>query len=212
MADNFVCIGQTFLKIKPIDRIEEIEACKKDLIPLAMDYAKLKVKEITKSITAEEKKELDSVIEETKAKVSASKMERYDELGMDHFWTLSVCETGFYLVTIPNQEKDIFVRESFTSVDKLLEYYRSLDDIILNAPFVGKKLHPGYGSNAYILYDIGDQLLGILLDKGDNPIGPVLAIKKGSKKIYYEDESIPELNDPEIIRNYVRILKNRGNN
>ena len=208
MAENYIFIGQTFLKVKPIDRLREMQMCAEDMYDLAEDYTRLAKKG---TLSDNEKKELDSIVDEFGAKCSFLKGDRYDETGMDHFWTLTVSEAGFCLITIPNHTKDIIVMESFKSAEDISKYYRSLDDIIANAKFIGKKLHSAYNSPAYILYDIGDQLLGISLDDDGNPIGPVLAKKNGAKRIYYEDETMPELDDPEVLHNYVRKMKKRGN-
>lgn len=206
--DNGVYQGETFLKVKPTDRSRLIEISKKASEKLTKEYNKLEKKEV---LTPKETIRFLQLIGKIKEVDMAANLPKEDYIGTDHFWTLTFDEGGYILITVPNFKNDVIIMNKFKTLDQVFAEYRSLNDIILNSTFVGKKLNADYGANAYILYDFNDMLLGIGLDEEGIPIGPLLARKNGIKNISYIDESIPELNDPQIIYSYVRALKNRGN-
>lgn len=205
--DRQVYLGQTFLKVIPTDRSLLIETSKKASIELAKKYNELKAKE---NLTKKEKKELITIMNDLREVSVAANLDRFDYMGMDHFWTLTSDNTAFNLFTIPIMERDIMLQYRFNSIDKIFGEYRSLDDIVENEPIVGKKLHAQNDMEAYILYELENLLIGIGLNEEGIPIGPLLARKYGVKDIAYIDESIPELDDPQILYEYVKILKNRG--
>ena len=60
MAENYIFIGQTFLKVKPIDRLREMQMCAEDMYDLAEDYTRLAKKG---TLSDNEKKAYDEMID-----------------------------------------------------------------------------------------------------------------------------------------------------
>ena len=154
--ENKVYVGQTFLKVKPTDRSKLIEVSKKAFEELSMRYFELMNKEKT---TKEELAEIVVLTNDINEVYKSANLDPLDYTGMDHFWTLTSDDTGFNLFTIPNHKKDVLLMDRFMSIEKIFEEFRSLDDIVANSTFVGKKLHGGYGAGAYILYDFNKYIL-----------------------------------------------------
>ena len=205
---NIAMIGDTFIKVKPTDNTELIKETTKELKELKRKFEKLNSKvnleKVSKTSDIEKLIELE---DEIRMKSSALLMPKIDVGGMDHFWSLSQYGEMFCLTQVPNQKGDEISQKFFPSMNLIYREFRNLRDIFSNEEsFIGKKVYFHDDIVVYVVFEFEEGFIGHLLKNGA-PCGPIIGFSKPKE---YSDESMIELDDPELFYNYIKILKRRG--
>lgn len=205
---SIAMIGDTFIKVKPTDNTELLKETAKELKGLKREFeelnSKVNLEKVSKTSDIEKLIELE---DEIRMKSSALLMPKIDVGGMDHFWSLSQYGEMFCLTQVPNQKGDEISQKFFPSMNLIYREFRNLRDIFNNEEsFIGKKVYFHDDIVVYVLFEFEEGFIGHLLKNG-MPCGPVVGFSKPKE---YSDESMVELDDPELIYNYIKILKRRG--
>ena len=113
-AEERVFDGQIFIKTKPNDYTQAIEAAKKELLELKDDFRNSRTRLMNnKNATRRDIIDLNNKFRAVQACEEITRMNPIDPIGMEHFWSLSITPERFDLISIPIQKNDVFVVNSY---------------------------------------------------------------------------------------------------
>lgn len=206
--------GQLFVKVLPDDNSEEIFQARNELPELRKAFF-LKKQKIEKKefISQKDQDELLEDIMNIKSKLkSAYTIDRINMDGMNKFWSLSINESGYSLISNRLYENDEMILNTYKSLKELSEKYRSLSDIFHNEEFIGRRINPkNIISNTdrpvYGLFELDNIVMFCTVDEKKQMERIFLSSKQYPVSLSYIGDSKPELNNPGKI---LRLIYKQG--